>query len=156
MTIPQAIIYDLCVWSQDQECLKQRKNGVRMPVNSLRSTLKSLHSSSQSAVWRKFVEEVLPFYYSSVRNSEGWNSEISWEGGKMARKNDDLSELKMRTMCIGLAIGMPIGIALSLLFLFVMDTPGLIGAGAAVGISLSIAIGEGLYQRKKDHEGASR
>jgi hypothetical protein len=63
--------------------------------------------------------------------------------------NSDQNELKMRTMCIGLAIGMPIGLALSAIFLFVMDTPGLIGVGAAIGMSLSIAIGEGLYQRRK-------
>ena len=51
-------------------------------------------------------------------------------------------------MCTGLAIGMPIGIALSAIFLFVLETPGLIGVGAAIGISLSIAVGEGLYQRR--------
>ena len=63
--------------------------------------------------------------------------------------NSDQSELRMRTMYTGLAIGMPIGLALSAIFLFVMHSPGLIGVGAGIGISLSIAIGEGLYQRKK-------
>jgi hypothetical protein len=62
--------------------------------------------------------------------------------------NSDQDDLRIRTMCTGLAIGMPIGLALSAIFLFVLETPGLIGVGAAIGISLSIAIGEGLYQRK--------
>jgi hypothetical protein len=74
-------------------------------------------------------------------------------GATSARKekdvnNSDQNQLRMRTMCTGLAIGMPIGLALSAIFLFVLETPGLIGVGAAIGISLSIAIGEGLYQRK--------
>jgi hypothetical protein len=64
----------------------------------------------------------------------------------MNHSNQD--ELRMRTMCKGLAIGMPIGLSLSAIFLFVLGAPGLIGVGAAIGISLSIAIGEGLYQRK--------
>ena len=64
----------------------------------------------------------------------------------MNHSNQD--ELRMRSMCTGLAIGMPIGISLSAIFLFVLKTPGLVGVGAAIGTSLSIAIGEGLYQRK--------
>jgi hypothetical protein len=51
-------------------------------------------------------------------------------------------------MSTGLAIGMPIGLALSAIFLFVLETPGLIGVGAAIGTTLGIAIGEGLYQRR--------
>jgi len=69
----------------------------------------------------------------------------------MVMKSLNENDLRMRTMCTGLMIGMPIGLALSAIFLFVMETPGLIGVGAAVGISLSIAIGEGLYQRKRGH-----
>jgi hypothetical protein len=70
--------------------------------------------------------------------------------------NSDQNELRMRSIFAGLAIGMPIGLALGMIFLFVLETPGLIGVGVAIGMSLSIAIGEGIYQGKKKDGGESR
>jgi hypothetical protein len=64
-------------------------------------------------------------------------------------KAENENDLRWRTLCSGLMIGMPIGLALSATFLFILESPGLVGVGAAVGMSLSIAIGEGLYQRKR-------
>lgn len=112
----------------------------------LHSIPKSLHLAPWGAGWRNFVEGVLPFYYSA---------DVSLvEPRRLERKethmNDlDQNELRMRTMCTGLAIGMPIGLALSAIFLFVLESPGLIGVGAGIGVSIGVAIGEGLYQRNK-------
>jgi len=58
-------------------------------------------------------------------------------------------EIKRHYMGIGLAIGMPIGMVFSFLFVIVLKKPGLIGVGAGMGVALGVAIGEGLYQRRK-------
>ena len=76
------------------------------------------------------------------------NQRMGSAGKESDMRDTDQNELTMRTICIGLAIGMPIGLVLSAIFLFVLDAAGLVGVGAAIGMSLSIAIGEGLYQRK--------
>jgi len=69
---------------------------------------------------------------------------------EMYNNKDGEDELRRHYMGLGLAVGMPIGIVMSILFVVITDTPGLIGVGAGMGVALGIAIGEGLYQRHKE------
>jgi len=68
----------------------------------------------------------------------------------MFEEDKEQTALRNHYLGIGFAIGMPIGIAFSAIFVFAMKTPGLIGVGAGIGVALGVAIGEGLYQRNKD------
>jgi len=68
----------------------------------------------------------------------------------MFEEDKEQTELRNQTMAIGFAVGMPIGMAFSAIFVFVLKTPGLIGVGAGMGFALGVAIGEGLYQRNKE------
>ena len=64
------------------------------------------------------------------------------------QKNNDQKAMKEQYNDIGLVIGIAAGAAFSLLFAGVLDSPGLIGVGAVMGVSFGKKIGEGLYQRK--------
>ena len=48
-------------------------------------------------------------------------------------------------MGIGLALFIPFGVALWL----VLDNPGMLGLGPALGVSIGIALGEAMYKKKK-------
>ena len=47
-------------------------------------------------------------------------------------------------MGIGLALFIPFGVALWL----VLDNPGMLGLGPALGVSIGIAIGEAMYKKE--------
>ena len=57
-----------------------------------------------------------------------------------------------RCISIGLAIGMPSFALIGFLLCIATDSPGLLGLGPAIGLAVGIAIGEGLYRRRKRHE----
>jgi fucose permease len=63
------------------------------------------------------------------------------------KKNNSQKAQKEQYKAIGLVIGIAGGAALSLLFAVVLDSPGLIGVGAVLGVTFGKKIGEGLYQR---------
>ena len=63
------------------------------------------------------------------------------------QKDNSQKDLREQYKAIGLIIGVAAGATLSLLFAVVLDSPGLIGVGAVVGVTFGKKIGEGLYQR---------
>jgi hypothetical protein len=52
-----------------------------------------------------------------------------------------------------MAIGLPIFGLLGIALCLATDTPGLLGVGPAIGLAMGIAIGEGLYQRRRQSTG---
>jgi hypothetical protein len=58
-----------------------------------------------------------------------------------------------RYLGIGMAIGLPIFGLLGIALCLATDTPGLLGVGPAIGLAMGIAIGEGLYQRRRQSKG---
>ena len=66
------------------------------------------------------------------------------------QKNINQNTLKEQYEDIGLAIGVAAGAAISLLFAAVLDSPGMIGVGAVLGVSIGKKIGESLYQRNRE------
>lgn len=65
-------------------------------------------------------------------------------GKNMARDTE-----RDRCLAIGLFIGMPSFTFIGILLCIATDNPGLIGLAPAIGLAIGIAIGEGLYQRRK-------
>jgi hypothetical protein len=61
-----------------------------------------------------------------------------------------------RYMTIGIAIGMPVFALVGFIVCIATDNPGLIGVGPAIGLAMGIAIGEGLYQRRRQNEADER
>jgi len=53
-------------------------------------------------------------------------------------------QYKRKGMGIGMALFMPFGVILWLL----LDNPGFLGVGPALGISIGIAIGEAMYKKE--------
>ncbi|MBN1658688.1 MAG: hypothetical protein JXA93_09820 [Anaerolineae bacterium] len=51
-------------------------------------------------------------------------------------------------MLIGTLLFMPLGIVLFI----VLDNPGMLGLGPAIGVSVGLALGEGLYERQQREE----
>ena len=66
------------------------------------------------------------------------------------QKNVDQNTLKEKYKDIGLVIGVVAGAAISLLFAAVLDSPGMIGVGAVLGVSIGKKIGESIYQRNRE------
>ena len=64
------------------------------------------------------------------------------------QKNIDQNTLKGKYKDIGLVIGVAAGAALSLFFAAVLDSPGMIGVGAVLGVSFGKKIGEAMYQKE--------
>ncbi len=56
---------------------------------------------------------------------------------------------RKRYMTIGLAIGMPSFALIGFALCIATDTLGLLGVGPAIGLTIGIAIGEGLYRRSQ-------
>ena len=54
---------------------------------------------------------------------------------------------------IGMAIGMVLFMPVGLVLFIVLDNPGMLGVGPAMGLAVGLAIGEGLYQRKQRESG---
>jgi hypothetical protein len=54
-----------------------------------------------------------------------------------------------RYIAIGLAIGMPSFALIGLALCLATDNLGLLGVGPAIGLTIGIAIGEGLYRRSQ-------
>ena len=54
-----------------------------------------------------------------------------------------------RYMAIGLAIGMPSFALIGLALCLATDNLGLLGVAPAIGLTIGIAIGEGLYRRSQ-------
>ena len=60
------------------------------------------------------------------------------------QQNEELKQHYQRKgMGIGMVLFMPFGVILWLL----LDNPGLLGVGPALGISIGIAIGEAMYKK---------
>ena len=66
------------------------------------------------------------------------------------QKDNSQKDLKEQYKAIGLVIGVAAGAAMSLLFAAVLDSPGLIGVGAVLGVTFCKKIGENLYQRNRE------
>lgn len=61
------------------------------------------------------------------------------------RREEELKQhYQSKGIGIGIAIFMPIGMVLSML----LDNPGMLGLGPAIGISIGVAIGEALYKKE--------
>ena len=69
----------------------------------------------------------------------------------MSGKHMDRDAERERCFAIGLAIGMPSFAIIGILLCIATDNPGLLGLAPAIGLAIGIAIGEGLYQRRKRH-----
>ena len=61
-----------------------------------------------------------------------------------------------RCISIGLAIGMPSFAFIGFIVCIATDSPSFLGLGPAIGLALGIAIGEGLYRRRRRREGRPR
>ena len=61
-----------------------------------------------------------------------------------------------RYMAIGLAIGMPSFALIGFAWCLATDNLGLLGLAPAIGLTMGIAIGEGLYQRSRRGEGKEK
>jgi hypothetical protein len=61
-----------------------------------------------------------------------------------------------RYIAIGMAIGMPSFALIGFALCIATDNPGLLGLGPAIGLTMGIAIGEGLYQRSMQGEGKKK
>jgi hypothetical protein len=57
-----------------------------------------------------------------------------------------------RCIAIGMAIAMPIFALAGMVLCIATDTLGLLGVAPALGLTMGIAIGEGLYQRRRQNE----
>jgi hypothetical protein len=76
--------------------------------------------------------------------------------GAMSEKGRIRNSERDRYMAIGIAIGMPIFALAGFIVCIATDNPGLIGVGPAIGLAMGIAIGEGLYQRRRQNEADGR
>ena len=59
-------------------------------------------------------------------------------------------------MAIGVAIGMPSFALIGFAWCLATDNLGLLGLAPAIGLTMGIAIGEGLYQRSRRSEGKEK
>jgi len=66
------------------------------------------------------------------------------------QKDNSQKDLKEQYKAIGLVIGVAAGAAMSLLFAAVLDSPGLIGVGAVLGVTFGKKVGEELNQRNRE------
>jgi len=64
------------------------------------------------------------------------------------QKNNDQEALKRQTMGKGMAIGMVMFIPFGVILWLLLDNPGMLGVGPALGISIGIAIGEAMYKKE--------
>jgi hypothetical protein len=64
----------------------------------------------------------------------------------MSRKQIARDMDRERCMGIGLAVGMPSFALIGFLLCITTDNLGFLGLGPAIGLTIGIAIGEGLYQ----------
>ncbi len=71
----------------------------------------------------------------------------------MSEKQGIRTEERERYLAIGLAIGMPCFALIGMALCIATDNLGLLGVGPAIGLSIGIAIGEGLYRRSREREG---
>ena len=60
------------------------------------------------------------------------------------RKQELKRHYQGKGMAIGMALFMPFGVILWLL----LDTPGMLGVGPALGVSIGIALGEAMYKKE--------
>ena len=58
-----------------------------------------------------------------------------------------------RCISIGLAIGMPSFALIGFVLCIATDSPSFLGVGPAIGLAVGVAIGEGLYRRRRQDEG---
>jgi hypothetical protein len=58
-----------------------------------------------------------------------------------------------RYIAIGMAIGMPSFALIGFVWCLATDNLGFLGLAPAIGLTMGIAIGEGLYQRSRRGEG---
>jgi hypothetical protein len=70
----------------------------------------------------------------------------------MAHKTDQDRE---HYLSVGMAIGMIMFMPLGFLFIL-LDNPGLLGIGPAMGIAVGLAIGEQLYRRSQQQPGGPK
>jgi hypothetical protein len=61
-----------------------------------------------------------------------------------------------RYIAIGMAIGMPSFALIGFAWCLATDNLGLLGLAPAMGLTMGIAIGEGLYQRSMQGEGKKK
>jgi hypothetical protein len=61
-----------------------------------------------------------------------------------------------RCISIGLAIGMPSFALIGFILCIATDTPSFLGLGPAIGLTIGIAIGEGLYHRRGQRQENAR
>lgn len=61
-----------------------------------------------------------------------------------------------RYIAIGMAIGMPSFALIGFAWCLATDNLGLLGLAPAIGLTMGIAIGEGLYQRSRRGEGKEK
>jgi hypothetical protein len=76
--------------------------------------------------------------------------------GTMSEKGRIRNSERDRYMAIGIAIGMPIFALAGFIVCIATDSFGLLGVGPAIGLTMGIAIGEGLYQRSRQNEADER
>jgi hypothetical protein len=76
--------------------------------------------------------------------------------GKMSGKHVIHNAERDRYIGIGMAIGMPSFALVGFVLCIATDNPGLLGLGPAIGLTMGIAIGEGLYRRSRQSEGNKR
>ena len=69
----------------------------------------------------------------------------------MSGKHMERDTERDRCFAIGLAIGMPSFAFIGLALCLATDNLGLLGVGPAIGLTIGIAIGEGLYRRSQQH-----
>jgi hypothetical protein len=61
-----------------------------------------------------------------------------------------------RYIAKGMAIGMPGFALIGFILCIATDNLGLLGLGPAIGLTMGIAIGEGLYRRSRQNEGNTK
>jgi hypothetical protein len=76
--------------------------------------------------------------------------------GTMSEEQSIRNPERDRYIGIGMLIGMPIFALAGFILCLATDNPGLLGVGPAVGLAMGIAIGEGLYHRRRQNEGSRR
>ena len=74
----------------------------------------------------------------------------------MSEKQSVRDTERDRYIGIGMTIGMLLFAPVGLVLFITTDNPGLMGVGPAIGLSIGLAIGDGLYQRHRQKEGSGR